>query len=180
MLQTTLIVGPVALLRQWEREIQKKINGSHSLSVCMVHGQNRKISWDGLRVYDVVLTSYGTLGAEHKRLEAYLEKEKKAGNRDLDQTPMKKLFPMLGPKSLFYRVILDEAQCIKNKTTRSARAACTLKSMYRLCLTGTPMMNNVGELYSLIHFLRIKPYNEWQRFSAVCGPSMSRLLWAVR
>ncbi|TVY39502.1 putative ATP-dependent helicase [Lachnellula subtilissima] len=167
--KTTLIVGPVALLRQWEREIRQKVNGSHRLSTKLVHGQNRKISWDDLRNFDVVLTSYGTLGAEHKRLEIYLEKEKKSGNRDVDQTPMKKLFPMLGPKSLFYRIILDEAQCIKNKSTRSARAACTLKSMFRLCLTGTPMMNNVGELYSLIHFLRIKPYNEWQRFSKEFG-----------
>ncbi|TVY91116.1 putative ATP-dependent helicase [Lachnellula willkommii] len=150
--KTTLIVGPVALLRQWE-----------------LHGQNKKTNWDELRNFDVVLTSYGTLGAEHKRLETYLEKEKKSGNRDVDQTPMKKLFPMLGPKSLFYRIILDEAQCIKNKSTRSARAACTLKSVFRLCLTGTPMMNNVGELYSLIHFLRIKPYNEWQRFNTEFG-----------
>lgn len=118
------------------------------------------------------MTSYGTLGAEHKRLETYLDKEKKSGRRDVDQTPMKKLFPMLGPKSLFYRIILDEAQCIKNKSTRSARAACTLKSFFRLCLTGTPMMNNVGELYSLIHFLRIRPYNEWQKFNTVCGPSL--------
>jgi SNF2 family DNA or RNA helicase len=145
----------------------------------MVHGQNKKLSWDDLRTYDVVLTSYGTLAAEHKRLEVYLAKEKKAGNRDVDQTPMKKLFPLSGPKSLFYRVILDEAQCIKNKNTLSARAACTLKSVYRLCLTGTPMMNNVGELYSLIHFLRIKPYNEWQRFSTVCGTSMFRFLWGI-
>ncbi|TVY19000.1 putative ATP-dependent helicase [Lachnellula arida] len=167
--KTTLIVGPVALLRQWEREIRQKINGSHRLSTKLVHGQNKKTNWDELRNFDVVLTSYGTLGAEHKRLETYLEKEKKSGNRDVDQTPMKKLFPMLGPKSLFYRIILDEAQCIKNKSTRSARAACTLKSVFRLCLTGTPMMNNVGELYSLIHFLRIKPYNEWQRFNTEFG-----------
>ncbi|TVY42355.1 putative ATP-dependent helicase [Lachnellula occidentalis] len=167
--KTTLIVGPVALLRQWEREIRQKVNGSHRLSTKLVHGQNKKTTWDDLRNFDVVLTSYGTLGAEHKRLEDYLDKEKKSGRRDVDQTPMKKLFPMLGPKSLFYRIILDEAQCIKNKSTRSARAACTLKSAFRLCLTGTPMMNNVGELYSLIHFLRIKPYNEWQRFNSEFG-----------
>lgn len=34
-------------------------------------------------------------------------------------------------------------------------------------MSGTPMMNNVGELYSLIHFLRIKPYNESEQFNRV-------------
>jgi SNF2 family DNA or RNA helicase len=153
-------------VRQWEREIRTKIKISHRLSTHMVHGQGRKLSWDELRNHDIVLTTYGTLGAEYRRLERFLEKQN--NNRDYDQTPMRKLFPLLGPKSLFYRVILDEAQCIKNKVTVAARAACSLKSTYRWCLTGTPMMNNVGELYSLIHFLRIKPYNEHTRFQQVC------------
>jgi hypothetical protein len=56
-LQTTLIVGPVALVRQWEREIKHKINGSHRLSSYLVHGQQKKLSWDDLRNYDVVLTT---------------------------------------------------------------------------------------------------------------------------
>ncbi|KAH8816892.1 SNF2 family N-terminal domain-containing protein [Xylogone sp. PMI_703] len=167
--KTTLIVGPVALVRQWEREIRTKTKASHKLSTHMVHGQARKLTWDELRNFDIVLTTYGTLGAEYSRMKVYLEKQKERGNNQIDETPMKKLFPLLGPKSLFYRVILDEAQYIKNKTTKAALAACQLKSLTRFCLTGTPMMNNVGELYSLIHFLRIRPYNEWSRFSADFG-----------
>ncbi|RFU32429.1 hypothetical protein B7463_g3913, partial [Scytalidium lignicola] len=167
--KTTLIVGPVALVRQWEREIRAKIKVSHKLSTHMVHGQARKLSWDELRNFDIVLTTYGTLGAEYSRLKVYLEKQKERGNNQIDEAPMKKLFPLLGPKSLFYRVILDEAQYIKNKATKAALAACQLKSLTRFCLTGTPMMNNVGELYSLIHFLRIRPYNEWSKFSADFG-----------
>jgi SNF2 family DNA or RNA helicase len=134
----------------------------------MVHGQSRKLGWDDLRNYDIVLTTYGTLGAECRRLEKWLEQQRQAGTAEYDQAPMRKLFPLLGPKSKFYRVILDEAQCIKNKVTLAARACCRLESKYRFCLTGTPMMNNVGELYSLIRFLRIKPYNEWSRFNQVC------------
>jgi hypothetical protein len=65
-------------------------------------------------------------------------------DRDIDPVPLKKLFPLLGPASLFYRVILDEAQNIKNKTTKAALASGQLKSITRFCLTGTPMMNNVG------------------------------------
>jgi len=147
-----------------------KIKASHRLSTHMVHGQNRKLSWDELRNFDIVLTTYGTLAAKFKRMEKWIVAEQtKNGNREYDQAPMRRLFPLLSPKSLFYRVILDEAQCVKNRMTMSARAACQVRSIYRFCLTGTPMMNNVGELYSLIHFLRIKPYNEWPRFQQVCN-----------
>jgi SNF2 family DNA or RNA helicase len=138
--QTTLIVGPVALVRQWDREIRNKIQVSHRLSTHMVHGQSKKLSWSDLRNFEIVLTTYGTLAAEFKRLEAYEEDQKRKGIREYDLAFTNKKFPLLGPKSLFYRIILDEAQCIKNKSTQAARAACNLKALYRFCLTGTPMM----------------------------------------
>jgi SNF2 family DNA or RNA helicase len=134
--------------------------------------QGKKVTWDDIRTFDVVLTTYGILGAEFKRWEQHLEKQKLEGRAlNHDEASVKKNFPLFGPKSLFYRVILDEAQCIKNKTTLAARASKHLVSSTRFCLTGTPMMNNVGELYSLIHFLRIKPYNEWTRFQEVNSSS---------
>src|SRR4051812_11765419 len=132
----------------------------------MLHGPGKKLTWSRLRVFDIVFTTYGTLAAEFKRLEKWRAEQNANGvllDRDLDQTAMENLFPLLSPRSLFHRVILDEAQCIKNKLTGSARAACELKSVTRFCLTGTPMMNSVAELYSLIRFLRIKPYNELSR-----------------
>lgn len=65
---------------------------------------------------------------------------------------------LISEDAKWFRVILDEAQCIKNVNTQTAKAACHLKAKFRFCMTGTPMMNNVDELYSLIKFLRIKPY----------------------
>ncbi len=50
-------------------------------------------------------------------------------------------------------VVLDEAQNIKNAETKAARAATDLKSDYRIALTGTPVENNVGDLWSLMRFL---------------------------
>ncbi|MGH9766768.1 MAG: DEAD/DEAH box helicase, partial [Blastocatellia bacterium] len=50
-------------------------------------------------------------------------------------------------------LILDEAQNIKNPETKQARAARTLKSDYRVALTGTPVENNVGDLWAIMEFL---------------------------
>lgn len=168
-MQITLIVGPVALVRQWEQEIRKKIKPGHRLATYLMHGQPKKLSWPELQNFDVVMTTYGTLAHEFKKMSEYIEKQKAENRGEYDQAPMSKKFPLLGPKTHFWRVILDEAQSIKNKNTGAAKAAYALKSVHRLCLTGTPMMNNVGELFSLIHFLRIRPYNEWTRFSQDFG-----------
>lgn len=64
-IKTNLIVGPVALVRQWEIEIAKKVKRPHKLSVFMLHG--KAATYDDLRGYDVVLTTYGKLGFEEKR-----------------------------------------------------------------------------------------------------------------
>lgn len=64
-IKTNLIVGPVALVRQWEIEIAKKVKRPHRLSVFMLHG--KATTYDELRRYDVVLTTYGKLGFEEKR-----------------------------------------------------------------------------------------------------------------
>jgi SNF2 family DNA or RNA helicase len=136
--KTTLIVGPVALVRQWQREIETKIRRSHSLSTFLAHG-GKRVPWDILRTYDIVLTTYGTIGAEYKRKEKWDDKLK--ANPDMDQSQYAKNFPFIGRQSMWYRIILDEAQCIKNKGTMAAKACCQLKSKFRFCLSGTPMMN---------------------------------------
>ena len=53
----------------------------------------------------------------------------------------------------FHYVILDEAQFIKNPKTQYAQIVCQLKARHPLCLTGTPMENHLGELWSLFNFL---------------------------
>lgn len=65
----------------------------------------------------------------------------------------------------WWRVVLDEAHNIKNVKTKGAIACCELPSKFRWCLTGTPMQNNVTELYSLLKFLRIKPLSNWDTFN---------------
>lgn len=67
------------------------------------------------------------------------------------------------PKSLlhrisWFRIILDEAHMIKDRSTSTCKAVFNLVSLNKWCLTGTPLQNRVGELYSLIRFLRIDPH----------------------
>lgn len=78
-----------------------------------------------IAAHDVVLTTYGTL------------------RRDIEQ---------LSGISFDY-VILDEAQAIKNAGTGSAKAALLLRGAYRLAMSGTPVENHLGELWSLFEFL---------------------------
>lgn len=61
--KTTLIIAPVALMRQWKQEIEQKIKpGRHSLSVYIQHGPSRKKNFRDLQHYDIVLTTFGMVG----------------------------------------------------------------------------------------------------------------------
>lgn len=143
--RATLVVAPLALIRQWEQEIKEKVSKSHRLSVCVHHGPNRTKRFQDLAKYDVVITTYQILVSEFGHTSAIL----KAGCFGIH----------------WYRVILDEAHTIKNRNAKSTKACCALDSEFRWCLTGTPMQNNLDELQSLVKFLRIGPYdnlNYWR------------------
>ncbi|XP_021300424.1 DNA repair protein RAD16 isoform X2 [Herrania umbratica] len=57
------------------------------------------------------------------------------------------------------RIILDEAHFVKDRRCNTAKAVLTLESLYKWALSGTPLQNRVGELYSLVRFLQIVPYS---------------------
>ncbi|KAI1610100.1 adenosinetriphosphatase [Exophiala viscosa] len=160
-LRPTLVVAPVALMQQWQRELEKMVHHRHPLDVLVLHGEKRTTTWSNLKAYDVVLTTYGRLASELKRKAAWDEKVKRVP--DARPSPAEEC-PILGDRSHFHRVILDEAQNIKSQKAKSALAACQIKSDHRWALTGTPMQNNVEELFSLVKFCRIRPYCEWNQF----------------
>ncbi|MFC3606507.1 DEAD/DEAH box helicase [Stutzerimonas tarimensis] len=95
------------------------------LRVRSLHGSKRAHDLNALRDFDLLLTTYPLLSRDIDTLE---------------QLPL-------------HLVILDEAQNIKNATSKAAQAARRLQARQRFCLTGTPLENHLGELWSLFHFL---------------------------
>ncbi|TFK36877.1 SNF2 family DNA-dependent ATPase [Crucibulum laeve] len=67
----------------------------------------------------------------------------------------------------WFRVVLDEAHCIKETSTVGSRASCDLVADRRLCLTGTPVQNKLDDVFALIKFLRLEPFDDkniWTEF----------------
>lgn len=95
------------------------------LRVLVLNGPERKKYYRSIPHADLVLTSFALL------------------QRDIDKLAA---VP-------FHMVVLDEAQNIKNPRSKVAQAACKLDARNRLCLSGTPIENHLGELWSLMNFL---------------------------
>ncbi|MDX2004147.1 MAG: DEAD/DEAH box helicase [Meiothermus sp.] len=95
------------------------------LRTLVLHGKERRREFEKISQSDVVFTTYPLL------------------LRDLDEL---KQHP-------FHLLVLDEAQYIKNARSGAAQAASGLRAVHRLALTGTPLENHLGELWSLFNFL---------------------------
>ncbi|WP_077850096.1 DEAD/DEAH box helicase, partial [Clostridium puniceum] len=120
----SLIVTPTSLIYNWKQEFEKF---SPSLRVGIIHGKkNERIQLlNNIYDYDIVLTTYGTLKND------ILEYE----NINFDY------------------LILDEGQNINNSESQNAKAIKEINSRSRFVLTGTPIQNNLMELWALFEFI---------------------------
>ncbi len=96
-----------------------------SLNALALWGKDRSLEFDKIPKSDIVITTYPLISRDSLTLAS---QDWKA-------------------------VVLDEAQMIKNPSTQAAQALLKLKSDYRVCLTGTPVENHLGELWSQFNFL---------------------------
>lgn len=119
----SLIIAPVSVIGNWEREIRQLAPQLRSLTL---HGPRRKELFSSIPHVDVVITAYPLL---------LLDGE------------------VLGTHE-FYLLVMDEAQVIKNPRAKVSQAARALRAEHRLCLSGTPMENHLGELWALVDFLQ--------------------------
>lgn len=152
----TLIVVPTVALMQWKNEIE--LHTGNALSTYVYHGTGRIKNVADLPDVDVVLTTYAVLESVFRK-QVYGFKRKNSVVKE----------PSLLHNVEFYRVVLDEAHNIKDRSSNTARAVNMLKTQKRLCLTGTPLQNRIGEMYSLIRFLDIDPFTIY--FCTKCGCS---------
>ena len=95
------------------------------LKTLVLHGAERKTYFKEIKDHDLILTTYPLLPRDKDELLIYQ----------------------------YHTVILDEAQTIKNSNTKITQIVNQLKSSHRLCMTGTPLENHLGELWSLFNFL---------------------------
>lgn len=155
--KTNLIVVSVALLHQWAEELSTKVHPSKKLSVYIHHGSTKKnLDSYELSQYDVVLTTYSMLAYEMKQNDAFNK------NNSATATPPPACSLL---ETSWYRIVLDEAHTIRNRDTLAAKCCVKLDAKYRWCLSGTPIQNHIDEFYSLLKFLRIKPYCVWSLFA---------------
>ncbi|RPD62100.1 hypothetical protein L226DRAFT_509025 [Lentinus tigrinus ALCF2SS1-7] len=141
-----LVVAPTVAIMQWRNEIE--LHTDNLLKTLVWHGGSRETSIQALKKYDVVLTSYAVL-------ESCFRKEHSGFKRK--GRIVKEKSPLHGIR--WNRVILDEAHNIKERATNTAKATFELQAKYRWCLSGTPLQNRVGELYSLVRFLGGDPFS---------------------
>jgi len=124
-----LIVAPTSVIFNWANEIDKF---TPQLSYQVLHGSKRHENFgclesdeNGENQVDIIITSYALIT---KDLLHYNDQK-------------------------FYYLVLDEAHYIKNTKTKLYQAFLTLKAQHKLCLTGTPMENHLGEFWAQFNFL---------------------------
>ncbi|KAI7287882.1 hypothetical protein KC343_g737 [Hortaea werneckii] len=190
---TSLIIVPLPLLDTWEAELAKapelKVYLYHGLSA-------KEKSAYQIRQYDVVLTTYDTVVSEWKRLKKVQTAfghcaSGKKGIWELTNRAQEDLWyaeclskglekikepkyevlqvsrtsaPIFGVD--WETVVADEAHTCRNHESIRAMALVDLNSNMRIAITGTPMQNSKWDLYSIIRFLRIRPWCNRDLFKA--------------
>lgn len=155
--KTTLIVVPMSLLTQWSTEFNKANNSPDAHCEIYYGGNVSSLKTLLTRIKTpptVILTTYGIVQNEWSKLI----KDKK--NHEVEVST--------GLFSIdFYRVVLDEGHTIRNRMTATSKAVLQLSSKCRWVLTGTPIINRLDDLYSLVQFLKLEPWSQisyWKMF----------------
>lgn len=116
-------------MSNWAQQVSQHVHEEKAPRVHIYHGAG-KVTAKELKNFDIVITSYGTLTSD------------KSSKGPLFSTSWR-------------RVILDEGHVIRNARTQTAIAACDLKAESRWVLTGTPIVNSIKDLHSMVKFLKL-------------------------
>lgn len=133
----SLIVAPASVVHNWQSELQRF---APTLNCRILHDNisEREEIINSATNFDVVITTYGLLG---------------------------RITDLITPKS-WNVILLDEAHNIKNRDTKSSKAAMNLNGQFRLMLTGTPIQNHLGEIWNLFNFTNPGLLGSFDHFAA--------------
>ncbi|NWU18227.1 HLTF factor, partial [Cephalopterus ornatus] len=141
--RATLIVCPLSVLSNWIDQFEQHIHQDFNVKICVYYGSDRSKDPSVLSEQDIVLTTYNILATDYAiRGDSPLHKVK------------------------WLRIVLDEGHTIRNPNAQQTKAALNLEGHRRWVLTGTPIQNSVKDLWSLISFLKLKPFSDrewWHR-----------------
>ena len=139
---TDLLVVPASLIDNWRLEAERF---APQLRVLVAHpsrtpsAELRRLAAAEVEAHDALITTYGTVA----------------------RTEWMRSYP-------WRTVVLDEAQAIKNPSAQQTRAVKALRSRWRLALTGTPVENRLGDLWSIFDFLNPGLLGSAKAFSGLC------------
>ena len=131
-----LIIAPTSVCMNWEREAARF---APTLRPLPFGGGDRQRQLDSLAPFDLLICSYGLL--QQEQVAAMLA------------------------QITFSTIILDEAQAIKNTTTRRSQGAMNLQAGFKLIMTGTPLENHLGELWNLFRFINPSLLGSQEKFN---------------
>nr|XP_042709590.1 helicase-like transcription factor isoform X3 [Chrysemys picta bellii] len=140
--RTTLIICPLSVLSNWIDQFEQHIRPDVHLNIYVYYGPDRSKDPSFLSKQDIVLTTYNILASDYgSRGDSLLHRLK------------------------WLRVVLDEGHTIRNPNAQQTKAALNLEAQRRWILTGTPIQNSLKDLWSLLSFLKLKPFTdrEWWR-----------------
>ncbi|KAM9007100.1 helicase-like transcription factor isoform 1-T1 [Ara ararauna] len=141
--RATLIVCPLSVLSNWIDQFEQHIHQDFHVNIYIYYGSDRSRDPSFLSEQDIVLTTYNILATDY-------------GMRS--DSPLHKV--------TWLRIVLDEGHTIRNPNAQQTKAALNLDGHRRWVLTGTPIQNSVKDLWSLISFLKLKPFTDrewWHR-----------------
>ena len=132
----TLIIAPTSVCMNWISEAQKF---APTLNPVEFGSGDRQKTLDALQPFDLFVCSYGLLQQDE-------------------------VATMLAEVE-WQTIVLDEAQAIKNMSTKRSQAAMKLQGKFKLITTGTPIENHLGELWNLFRFINPGLLGSWEQFN---------------
>uniref|UniRef100_A0A2C9K2C0 Transcription termination factor 2 n=1 Tax=Biomphalaria glabrata TaxID=6526 RepID=A0A2C9K2C0_BIOGL len=175
--RATFIITPASLIHQWAKEIDRRFQPG-LLKYILYHGPDREKNVHKLLDVDIVISTYQIVAKE-----VGADKKENAESPMVDEEkPQAEDLPML-LKIGWERIVLDEAHNIKNHKSATAMSICKLRCLSRWALTGTPIQNDLTDMYALLRFLRFSPFDEykvWKKHVDLAKGSTTRLNTIVK